>query len=65
MLHFWYLVPDVIFDEFLPFYDLSDIPGVTELPRRPDAYSESILVPGGMVFGDLVVAKMFVSEHAD
>lgn len=59
---FSFLVPGVIFDEFLPYYDLSGIPGLKELERTQDSHSGPIFIPGSMIYGDEVIRKVFVSE---
>ena len=53
---------EVIFDEFLPFYNLSGIPGLQELPRAQDSNSPPIFVPGGLIYGAEEVTQIFVSK---
>ena len=59
------VVPDVIFEEFLPFYDLAGMPGLKELPRTLDSVSDPIFVPGGLIFGDEEVTRVYVSTIGD
>ena len=59
----YHLVPEVEFVESLPFFDLSGIPDMSELPRTQDANSERIFVPNGMIFGDQVITQVFVSLY--
>ena len=52
---------EVVFEESLPFFDLSGIPDVHELPRTQDSNSEVIFVPDGLRFGDISVTQIYVS----
>ena len=47
--------------QFLPFFDIIDLPGMNELERVVDAVSEPIYIPDGLIFGDEVVSRVFVS----
>ena len=49
--------------EHLPFYRLveSDIPGLLELPRTEDSHSDPIFIPNGLIFGDEIVTRAYVS----
>ena len=51
-----------LLDEFLPFYELSGVPGLQELPRTQDSHSPPIFVPGGLVFGREEVTQVYVSS---
>ena len=57
-----FLDPGIEFEERLPFYDLSSIPGVNELPRELDSFSPPIFIPGGLVYGNEVVDRIYVSK---
>jgi hypothetical protein len=54
---------EVIFDEDLPFYDLSVVPGVRELPRVQDGFSPPIPIPGVFVYGSLIARTIYVSTY--
>ena len=54
---------EVVFDAFLPFYNLTGIPGLQELPRMQDSNSPPIFVPGGLIYGAEEVTQVFVSEN--
>ena len=62
MISYCAIVPEVVFEESLPFFDLSGIPGVRELPRTQDSNSEVILVPDGLRFGDTSISQVYVSD---
>lgn len=48
--------------DFLPFLDLTTFPGVSELDNtQPDATSDAIIIPRGLVFGDNIVTLAYVS----
>jgi len=54
--------PGPILDfEFLPFFDLDSLPGVVELERTLDASSDEILIPDGIIIGDKIITRAFVS----
>ena len=41
--------------------DLKSFPGVMELERVVDAYSDPINIPGGLIFGHKIVNTAYVS----
>lgn len=45
----------------VPYYDLDGLPGVKELKREKDANSEPINIPQGILFGDRIVTRAYVS----
>ena len=45
----------------LPFYDLTAIPELKELPRIEDSHSPPIFVPDGLIYGDEIVTRIYVS----
>ena len=48
---------------FLPFVDLSNIPEVQMLDNtQVDAFSDAIVIPLGLIFGDEIVTLAFVSH---
>lgn len=56
------LVPPVMFEDILPFFDLSVLPNVKELPRMLDAISPPIFIPGELIFGNASVDRVYVSN---
>lgn len=58
-----FLVPPVMFEESLPFYNLTGIPGLKELPRAQDSHSGPIFLPGStsLLYGDQLITKIYVS----
>ena len=58
------VVAPVQFEELLPFFDLSGVPGVKELPRTQDSNSGPIFIPGpsaSLLYGDELITKVYVS----
>lgn len=55
------LVPEVTFDELLPYFDLTGIRGVMELPREEESNSGPILIPGSLLYGDKLRSTVYVS----
>lgn len=58
------MCPDVPVEvqEFVPYFDLEDFPGVEELKREKDINSEPIGIPHGILFGDRIVTRAYVSN---
>lgn len=56
------LVPEVMFEELLPFFDLSSVAGVQELSRTQDSHSGAIYIPGGLVYGNEIATSIYVSN---
>ncbi len=63
MVHRNYCVclPPVIFDELLSYFDLSGMPGLTELSRTEESHSGPILIPESILYGDKSFTEVFVS----
>jgi hypothetical protein len=59
------LVPEIVLDDGLPFYNLQNLPGLQELPRTQDSHSPPIFIPhgGSLVFGDAIIRKLYVSAE--
>ena len=45
----------------LPFFDITNFPGVSELEKVIDSTSEAIKIPNGLIFGNEVVSSVYVS----
>ena len=56
--------PTIVLGDLLPYYDLSSIPGLMELPRVQDASSPPIFIPGRLVYGRRIVKSVYVSVMA-
>lgn len=54
---------DIEFEiDFLPFLDLTKVPGVIELEKTEvDATSEPIVIPDGLIYGNKIATLAFVS----
>lgn len=53
--------PIVIDIEFLPFVDITEFPGFMELDKtKPDATSDPVYIPDGLIFGDTTVTSAYV-----
>ena len=57
---FFVIGPTIALGELLPFYDLSSIPGLRELPRVQDASSAAIAIPGRLVYGSRIAKFVYV-----
>ena len=53
--------PTVVLGDQLPFYDLSSIIGLRELPRVQDASSPPIFIPGRLVYGSRIAKTVYLS----
>ena len=58
---FFVIGPTIVLGDLLPFYDLSSIPGLRELPRVQDASSPPIAIPGRLVYGSRITKFVYVS----
>ena len=55
------LVPEVIVNDQLPYFDLTAVPGVMELERVEESNSGPIVIPNSIIYGDDVVDTVYVS----
>lgn len=56
------LGPVIVLADSLPFFNLSGIDGLMELPRVQDASSSPIYIPGFLIYGDNIVKSVYVSR---
>lgn len=56
---------EIVIDvDSLPFVNLTAFPGVKELDKAvPDATSEPIYIPDGLIFGDDIVTSTYVGPY--
>ena len=55
--------PPIPVPEFLPFFNLTNLPSVKELSKDTiDSSSDPINIPDGLIFGDRVVTSAYVSK---
>lgn len=57
------VVPSLVLEELLPFFNLTGVPNLKELPRTPESHSGPIFIPGpsgSLLYGDEIIKQIYV-----